>query len=83
MLLLAIAAAAIADDPKKPESPITDRMRYELAVSQRDFLAAKQAYDQAAGTLRAKLEQLNAVCAKEESSFDVQSFECKKAEAKK
>ena len=58
-------------------------MRFELAAAQRDFLAAKQAYDQAAGTLRAKLEQLNAVCAKEESSFDVQSFECKKAEAKK
>jgi hypothetical protein len=58
-------------------------MRYELAVAQRDFLAAKQAYEQAAGTLRTKLEQLNTVCVEQGSSFDANTFNCKKAEVKK
>lgn len=70
--LLALACIAGADEP----SPITDRMRYELAAAQRDYLVAKQTYDQAVTTLKAKIDSAEKACAALDKHFSVESFDC-------
>jgi hypothetical protein len=58
--------------------PITDRMRYEIAVAQRDLLIARQQYEQAAAQLKMKLEQVNKVCSakRDGQTFNSSTFVC-------
>jgi hypothetical protein len=72
MRVLAVCTIAGAAQEK---DPITDRMRYEIAAAQRDFLIAKQQFDAASAHLKEKIEQADKACAPG-GSFDLAKFAC-------
>ncbi|PWT72945.1 MAG: hypothetical protein C5B60_08815 [Chloroflexi bacterium] len=69
MLLLGIAIAQATE-------PITDRMRYEIARAQRDYLIAKQQFDLAVTQLRSKLADAEKACADAGRAFNGDSLTC-------
>ena len=56
--------------------PVTDRVRYELAAAQRDYVIAKQQLDAATVRLREKLDLAQKACAAHNAAFDVAQFVC-------
>lgn len=73
-LSLLFTALAFAQDTT---DPITDKMRYELAAAQRDYLIARQQFEQAAALVRTKLGEAEKACGARR--FDMQSFHCVEA----
>jgi hypothetical protein len=74
MLLSVIFMALVLFEPS---DPITDRMRFEIAAGQRDYLIAKQQLDQAAANLRAKLDAAEKACGEAGKTYNIESFSCK------
>jgi hypothetical protein len=70
---LLFSVLALAQD--KPEA-MTDRLRYEIASAQRDFLIAQRQLDQATIQLKSKLEQADKLCAAQSATFDAAQFIC-------
>lgn len=70
--LLAFSTILLAES----KDPLTDRLRFEIAVAQRDFVVAKNPYDAALEKLRAKIGEANAVCQKAKKVFDDVRFVC-------
>ena len=76
-MVFALTAAAQTADP------ISDRMRYEIAAAQRDYLLARQQFDLASSTLREKLGQAEKVCTSQHAVFDMVQLICKPVEEKR
>lgn len=71
-----LAALAGAQTASKSPDPITDRLRFEIAVAQRDYVAAKAAYDIAMDRLRAKTAEAESLCHAAGKKFSQERFEC-------
>lgn len=71
MGLLAAAVSAEA-----PSDPITDRLRFEIAVAQRDYVLAKLQYDSAKEHLRGKTAEAQAACDAQGQQFSPEQFRC-------
>lgn len=56
--------------------PITDKLRFELAVAQRDYLLAQQAFDKATENLKRKISEADKACEGVKKSFDIGTFAC-------
>jgi hypothetical protein len=72
----------ISAAPPKPSDPITDRLRFEIAVAQRDYVIAKNQYDAAMERLRAKTSEAEALCQAAGKKFSPDSFACAEAPKK-
>lgn len=57
-------------------NPLSNQLRLEVAMAQRNYLALKQQTDQALEVIRSKVEQAEKVCAEAGQSFDAQSITC-------
>jgi hypothetical protein len=66
----------ISAAPPKPSDPITDRLRFEIAVAQRDYVLAKQQYDAAMERLRAKTAEAQTACEDQGQQFSPEQFRC-------
>jgi hypothetical protein len=73
-VLAMLAFAMFAED--KAADPISDRMRYELAAAQRDYVIAKQQVDIATARLKEKFEQAEKACSAQGATFDAAQFIC-------
>lgn len=72
VILVAAALCVFAQE----SDPITDRMRYEIAAAQRDYVIARQQMDTAGARLKEKLDQAQKACGAKSASFDVAQFVC-------
>lgn len=71
-LMLTFPPIGASDAP----DPITDRMRYEIAAAERDYLSAKIQLDLAAAQMKAKLDAGNKACAAVDKTFNADSLAC-------
>jgi hypothetical protein len=74
--VLVVTGLAMAGQPNPPTDPITDRLRFEIAVAQRDYVLAKQQYDAAMERLRAKTAEAEALCKTTGKTFAPDRFAC-------
>jgi hypothetical protein len=74
-VLAVLVFTMFAQDKPAPD-PISDRMRYELAAAQRDYVIAKQQFDTATLRLKEKLEQAEKTCSAQSATFDLAQFVC-------
>jgi hypothetical protein len=70
--LLLIAGCLFAQEA----DPISDRMRYEIAAAQRDYLIAKQQLDTAGSRLKEKVDLAQKACSAQSATFDLAQFVC-------
>ena len=73
--MLAVAMG-FGQETEKPD-PISDRLRYEIAVAQRDYFLAQLQADRAAAQVRSKIEAAQKACAGVEKTFSVETFACR------
>ena len=78
LLTLLIAAAASATDA----DPITDKLRFEIAITQRNYLDAQLKFEHAQNELLAKTAEAQKACATQDKTWDADSFTCQKVEKK-
>jgi hypothetical protein len=57
--------------------PVSDRLRFEIALAQRDYVIAKQQLDVAAARLKEAVEKAEKACSSQKASFDAEKFFCK------
>jgi hypothetical protein len=74
-LLLQAAAASAAPVPANPE-PLTDKMRLQVAISQRDYLLAQSALDRAKASLESQSAVAGKACASAGKTFDGAALAC-------
>ncbi len=74
--IFGLFVVVLAAQDTKPSDPITDRMRYENAAAQRDYLLAQKQADTAMVGLRAKIADAEKACVTAAMSFDVQAMAC-------
>lgn len=72
------AAKVIADGgvTLPPVDPITDRLRYEIALAQRDYLAARQQLDAIQRNMLAKTAEAEKACAGQQKAWSADAFTC-------
>ena len=73
--LLVLLLVQRTDDQPKPD-PISDRLRFELALAQRDYFVAANRAEQLMSAVQAKIEQANRACAGAGLTFDAAKFAC-------
>ena len=81
-LPLLIVAAASGQDAEKPADPITDKLRFEIAISQRNYLDAQLRLEHAQTELLSKTSEAQKACATQDKIWDAGSFTCQKMEKK-
>jgi hypothetical protein len=74
-VIVLLGSVSFAASAEKAD-PVTDRMRYEIAAAQRDYLIAKQQLDIAAAQLRTGIEAGNKACEAAAKIFSVDSLAC-------
>jgi len=70
-IYLLISTLALA---QQIADPITDKLRFEIASAQRDYLLAQQQLEQATTILKSKIESAQKICAPK--IFNAQSMQC-------
>jgi hypothetical protein len=75
-IVLLMAAATLAAKDKPEADPISDHLRFEIAVLERDFVAAKAPYEAALAALRTKVDAAQALCATRGQVFSADLFAC-------
>ena len=73
--LLGVIPLVLAFSEDKTDA-IGDRLRYEIAAAQRDYVMARQQLDRVQAQLLAKTGQAEKICAAEQKVFNLETFTC-------
>jgi hypothetical protein len=76
LLIIGTLAALAGAQSEAPPDPITDRLRFEIAKAQRDYVIAKQQYDAATERLRKKTAEAETACAADGKAYAAEAFRC-------
>lgn len=72
---LLLAALPVRETPK-PADPISDKLRFEIALAQRNYMVLKEQLDQIAAHVAEKTKEAEAACAKVNKKWSKESFSC-------
>lgn len=72
MRLLLFAGLAFA----QTSDPISDRLRYEIAAAQRDYLIARQQLENAQKKMADKTAEADKICSAQKKVFKAETFTC-------
>lgn len=56
--------------------PISDKLRFEIAVAQRDYVGAKAEFERTVTALKNKSAEAQSACSQAKKIFDVAAFSC-------
>jgi hypothetical protein len=78
ILLLFLCFVATGEAKRKPvvNDPVSDKLRFEIAIAQRDFVSIQGPYIQALNKLRDKVSEAEKVCQVIKKRFSPDTFEC-------
>lgn len=72
LIISALACAAVANAP----TDISDRLRFEIALAQRDYVIAKAQFEAAAARMQAKTAEAERLCAEAGKRYSPEQFAC-------
>ena len=74
VLLLSVSLAA--EDKPAATDPVSDKLRFEIAVMQRNYLVAKAQMDSMSQQIEEKQKQAQQVCASAGKDWKPETFTC-------
>ena len=81
-VLLSAALMFGEDAPKAAADPISDRLRFEIALLQRNYLDAQLRLEHAQSQLALKTTEAQKACATQDKTWHADTFSCQSAEVK-
>lgn len=76
LILLMTAGLLSAEAPKSEADPVSDRLRFEVALAQRDYLMAKAELDKASQKLQEKYQVAIKACQSAGKEWKTEAFTC-------